>query len=87
MGSFGSIENKLSILVPKIPTVNSDFCRSLESGQRSIAESVSAGPLRRGKEFVAITAHDIPINGTDVKKARGAQRFGAVGRGSIHDCR
>ena len=29
MGSFGPIANKLSILVPKIPTVNSEVCRSL----------------------------------------------------------
>ena len=29
MRSFGSIANKLSILVPKIPTVNSEFCKSL----------------------------------------------------------
>ena len=29
MRSLGSIANKRSILVPKIPTVNSEFCKSL----------------------------------------------------------
>ena len=47
MGSFGSVTAKPSIPVPKIPTVNSEFCRSLSRKKDPVVSDFDDKAVRR----------------------------------------
>ena len=70
MGSFGPIANKLSILVPKIPTVNSEFCRSLSVHLCSRGD----GAARGHATYDGIPADGLPhLDGIHQKSISGHQ--------------